>query len=577
MKKLALTVTLLGLGAIKAVYAAEFFCRSGDVTCLIAAINQANQNSQQNTINLEAGTYTLTAADNSDDRALNGLPLITGKMTIRGQSSSLTTIEGEFAFPNENSRFRIFRVEPSGVLNLESLAVRKGTVFSGGGGIIFNLGDLTIFESDISEGFAFVIGRGGGGILNMGNIVIRSSRIFDNETAAPGAGIRNDGIALIEDSFIFLNFAADDVTGSGGGIYNTGELNLTRTNIVNNHARVIGAGLANLGTANLNRVFIWLNRGSASLPTFGGRGGGIYNDSNTGLTILSSTIAENAAEIAGGGIYNASGPVTVTNSTIVGNRVEPLIFIPSAEEPGGIRDDHGQLEIQNSIVALNSTPTGPSDCSGSPVSLGRNIIGDISGCQIILRQTDLTGDPGLGDLVVEDPPGRGYFPLLPDSRAINAGNPDACSATDQLGLLRVGPCDIGSVEFQGKMLVSVDVRPRKDANRINPNSTKNINVAIFSANGFTATTVNANTVRFGATGFEAAPIHIAFNDVNGDGQLDMIARFQIQDTGIKCGDTSAILTGQISNGASIIGSSPITTVQCKNQDKGLIASGLSKK
>jgi hypothetical protein len=98
-------------------------------------------------------------------------------------------------------------------------------------------------------------------------------------------------------------------------------------------------------------------------------------------------------------------------------------------------------------------------------------------------------------------------------------------------------------------------------------------VAIFSVNGFDATTVNANTVRFGANGIEAAPIRIVLNDVNEDGNLDMVVRFQIQDTGIKCGDTSAFLTGQISNGVSFIGSSPITTVQCK----GLIASGSSRK
>ena len=562
MKKLASAIALLGLWAIGPVYAAEFFCSSGDVTCLIAAINTANQNGQENRINLQAGAYTLTTADNGVPPDVNGLPLIIGKMTIRGQGSSLTTIEGEVAFPDPNfSPFRIFKIEPTGVLTLESLALRKGNMVSGGGGgILFNLGDLTIFESDISEGFSFVVGPGGGGILNMGNIVIRSSRIFGNETAAPGAGIRNDGIALIEDSFIFSNVAGDHNVGSGGGIYNTGELNLTRTNLVNNVAHVSGGGLANFGRANLNGVFIWLNRGLTSLPTSGGRGGGIYNGSNMGLTILSSTIAENVAQIAAGGIYNASGPVIVTNSTIVGNRVEP--FFSQVMEPGGIRDD-GQLEIQNSIVALNTTPTGPSDCSGSPLSLGRNIIGDISGCSIELKQTDLIGDPGLGDLIVEDPPGRGYFPLLADSPAINSANPDACPQTDQLGNPRVGVCDRGSVEFQGeRMMVAIDIRPKSDANKINPNSTKEINVAILTDNGFDATAVDPNTVRFGATGTEAAPVDVGRRDVDGDGDRDMVVRFQIQDTGIKCGDTSAILTGQIFNGPSIIGSSPIRTVQC---------------
>ena len=122
-------------------------------------------------------------------------------------------------------------------------------------------------------------------------------------------------------------------------------------------------------------------------------------------------------------------------------------------------------------------------------------------------------------------PGRAYYPVLAGSAVIDKGNPNACLQTDQLGNLRAGICDIGAVEFRGPMLVSVDMRPKKDANRINPNSTKDINVAIFSVNGFDATTVDANTVRFGATGTEAAPVNVAIRDVDGDGHSDMVLRF----------------------------------------------------
>jgi hypothetical protein len=82
------------------------------------------------------------------------------------------------------------------------------------------------------------------------------------------------------------------------------------------------------------------------------------------------------------------------------------------------------------------------------------------------------------------------------------------------------------------MVVSIDIRPRSDANRINPNSDKNVNVAIFTDNGFDATTANANTIRFGATGSEAAPVQVALRDIDQDRDFDMIVRFQIQDTGI---------------------------------------------
>jgi hypothetical protein len=552
------------LGLLESIHAAEFFCPAGNVTCLIAAINASNQNFQQNTINLEAGTYTLTTPDNETDGP-NGLPSITGRITIRGQGNSQTAIERDSSFDPvfTGPPFRIFRIAPTGTLTLESLAVRRGFARLAGG-IIFNRGNLTIVESDISEGITLPGDNGGGAIWNVGTLVVRSSRIFDNSAGeVAGGGIANEGTASIEDSFVFLNDAGDPSIGFGGGIYNTGDLNVARTNLVNNVAG-LGGGLANFGRANLNRVFIWLN------DAHDAEGGGIYNSAARfflapapigELNILSSTIAENIAETEGGGIFNFSGLVKITNSTIVRN----VIFQPFLSSRGGGISNQDQLEIQNSIVALNNAPAAP-DCSGSPLSLGRNIIGDTSGCLIILRQTDLQGDPGLGDLVVEDPPGRGYYPLLANSSAINSGNPDACPVTDQLGLPRVGNCDIGSVEFQGgRMVVSVDIRPKKDANRINPSSNKNVNVAIFSVNGFDATTVDSSTVRFGATGAEATPIHVRVTDVDGDGLRDMILRFQILDTGIKCGDTSAFLAGQIFGGQSFIGSSPLTTVQCKQE------------
>ena len=64
--------------------------------------------------------------------------------------------------------------------------------------------------------------------------------------------------------------------------------------------------------------------------------------------------------------------------------------------------------------------------------------------------------------------------------------------------------------------VIVDIRPRGEANRINPNSDKEIRVAILTGNGFNAATVDPNTVRFGATGTEAAPVNFALRDVDGD-------------------------------------------------------------
>ncbi|MGH7783721.1 MAG: choice-of-anchor Q domain-containing protein, partial [Candidatus Binatia bacterium] len=312
---------------------------------------------------------------------------------------------------------------------------------------------------------------------------------------------------------------------------------------------------------------------------FSGSGGGIANSGS--LEIISSTVAKNVVTTGllggdGAGIANFSGLVSITNSTIRENQVK--------DGPGGGISNSigGTVRLQNTIVAGNTSvglpifATGP-DCSGTITSLGTNLFGDLSDCAVNVQPTDRTGDPGLDALVgagEEDLPGKAYYPVLAGSVVLNSGNAAACPSTDQLGNPRVGKCDIGAIESQVRLLVSVDLRPRSDANRINPNSTKTVNVAIFSSNGFDATAIDPNTVRYGATGTEAVAIHVARRDVDADGNRDMVLRFQITETGISCGDTSALLTGQIPGGMPVIGSSPIQTVQCPKQKKPKIASRL---
>jgi hypothetical protein len=521
MKKFALTVLLLALWAITPVHAADFSCQSGDVTCLIAAINEANAMPGEHTINLEPGSYTLQRIDNG----MNGLPVISGSIKIQATTEELpTVIERD---PNAPA-FRFFEVLVGGKLTLAGVTIQGGLTSSGGAAIL-NRGVTSLEDSIVRRSNT----GGNGAILNsFGTLRVIRSIISDNRGGIVGGGIDNAGDAFVENSTIARNVSAD-----GGGIFNFGSL------VVKNSA-------------------IIFNSTDSVQP-----GGGIHNAGGS-VEIFNTTIANNRAGVFGGsGIFNRSGGrISITNSTIRENgRFTVLTSIQIGA--AGIVNDEGSVQIQNTIIAGNIQqpvviPPPPPDCSGTITSLGNNLVGDPIGCDINLQPSDLTGDPGLDSFVEEDLPGRAFYPVLAGSPVIERGNPSACLQSDQLGNLRVGICDIGAIEFQGKMLVSVGVRPRSDANRINPNSTKEINVAILSTDGFDATEVDSNTVRFGATGTEAVPIHVARRDVDGDGDRDMIVRFEIQDTGIKCGNTSATLTGQIPGGASIIGSSPIRTVQC---------------
>jgi hypothetical protein len=178
-------------------------------------------------------------------------------------------------------------------------------------------------------------------------------------------------------------------------------------------------------------------------------GGGIWNRGT--LVITNTTIAENSNDLSffapgGDGIANDAGTLLVINSTLADNFGEP-----SFGRGGGILNlnESGTVLLQNTLLARNTEGTGP-DCSGPVTSLGHNLIGDPTGCTITLLSTDLTGDPGLGDFIDDGTPGNGHFPLLPGSPAIDAGNDAVCPRFDQLGEPRMGPCDIGAIEFQGK-------------------------------------------------------------------------------------------------------------------------------
>src|SRR5207244_12797416 len=82
----------------------------------------------------------------------------------------------------------------------------------------------------------------------------------------------------------------------------------------------------------------------------------------------------------------------------------------------------------------------------------------------------------------------------------------------------------------------IDIRPRDFPNSINPRSNGVIPVAILTNHDFDAHTVDPHSVRFGKQGTEASAVHFAMVDVDGDGDLDLLLHFRIQDTQIHCCD-----------------------------------------
>ncbi len=105
-----------------------------------------------------------------------------------------------------------------------------------------------------------------------------------------------------------------------------------------------GGGIYNFSNSTLTLIDVTISGNTAT------GGGGIYNSSNATLTLINSTVSGNAASGAGassgGGIRNAGGTLIMTDSTVSGNQA---VF-----QGGGIQNNTGILTLTNSTVSGNT-------------------------------------------------------------------------------------------------------------------------------------------------------------------------------------------------------------------------------
>jgi hypothetical protein len=117
-------------------------------------------------------------------------------------------------------------------------------------------------------------------------------------------------------------------------------------------------------------------------------------------------------------------------------------------------------------------------------------------------------------------------------------------------------------EFGQAQEVAIDIKPGSDPNAINPRSRGVIQVAVLTTDTFDATIVDPQSVQFGPDGAGIVHTSAHIEDIDGDGDLDLLAHFRVRETGIVCGDTEASLSGATFGGTPIEGSDSIITVGC---------------
>jgi hypothetical protein len=241
--------------------------------------------------------------------------------------------------------------------------------------------------------------------------------------------------------------------------------------------------------------------------------------------------------------YQSSSPI-LTNCTFWGN---------SAVSGGGMFNRYSSSPILTNSILWANTPDEivNYDTSCLPVVTYSNVRGGYTGDGNINR------DPSLVDAA------NGDFHLEPGSPCIDAGSNAAPDLPDydfegdarildgngdEVAVIDMG---VDEVVFGGIVVVEVDVdvKPTSNSNAINLGSRASLPVAILTTGEFDASTVDPDTVEFAG----ADVVRSAMQDVDRDGDDDLVLYFKIQQLDLDEHSTEATLTGETFDGVPIEG------------------------
>ncbi|HQU82835.1 MAG TPA: choice-of-anchor Q domain-containing protein, partial [Pyrinomonadaceae bacterium] len=269
-----------------------------------------------------------------------------------------------------------------------------------------------------------------------------------------------------------------EIRGTNSRIFNNaGDLQISNVRITNGFMDNSGGGPAgaafrNVGALTIDKCMIDGNTINGALNN--NFGGAIFNF--TGLVnITDSTLANNSAlgDIASGAaIYLQGGTVNITNSTLTGNiangasgsfggaisvnnggtvnltntTVANNSALSAGSQGGGIYNGGGTINLGNTILSENTAPSNPNG-SGGFVSNGFNLFGNTAGITITGTTTGNMIDQNANLAPLGFYGGPTYTQTLgSNSPAINNGSAGGATL-DQRGAARVGTADIGAVEY----------------------------------------------------------------------------------------------------------------------------------
>jgi hypothetical protein len=370
-------------------------CLTTDTSCsLRQAITAENGTSSGgDTIALGSSTYTLTQGTQL---------LITQPLTLIGNGVSATTIDGSQNFGSNmfQNRARILRVDAPATVTI------RGLTFAGG----LDEEDENCPSSPCST----INENGGGGLFNNGGAVTLDNVGFTNNAGSGnplGGGVSNGSGSLTMTNVAFTG----DAAGAGGALFvRAGTVTGTGITFESDSTTCCEGGAAYLLSGSVSLT-------NATVASSGGfNGGGAIANAGAALALDNVTLSDNGADIQ----TDTGAASTTIENTILGT-----------DQSGGV-----------ACVAPGRSDSLTGSHTGNAITHdGGNNLDQGSSCNLTGSGDQSNADPLLAAIADNGGPTRTEA-LQAGSPAIGAANEANCPTTDQRGVARKNPCDIGAYE-----------------------------------------------------------------------------------------------------------------------------------
>lgn len=317
-------------------------------------------------------------------------------------------------------------------------------------------GDLDLTDPD-----TFILGFGRGRTIVNGNDLDRVFHNFSTSTIASltitngtnngtgGANIYNQGTLTLSHCDVTDGSLVSTVAIGGAGITNqAGTLNLIGTTVQGNNLVIPAANYGGAGIENFSFGIVNLIDSAVIGNTSTAYAGGVWNNSGT-LNLTNTTISDNTSVFGGAGLV-VRDTVNLNNSTIAFNHATD-----PAGNGGGIFNFDGTINVHNSIISSN-TAAGSPECFGAVNLQGFNLVQEVNGCGLTgASSSDLLDVNSLLEPVQANGGATLTAHLPPTSPAFQTADSATCPAADQRGLRRPQGvvCDMGAEEFDQFLFV----------------------------------------------------------------------------------------------------------------------------